>query len=246
MSRSRSALLAFVMIPVLSSGCAGVGDDTAESEPAAAASEPAAAASTEAMGDTEATDDAATAALLNPNLAGEDELTAVPGITAEVARAVVGGRPYLRAADLHAALAEAVGDEAALAAYGGLWLPINLNDVTNEEILLIPGVGDRMAHEFEEYRPYVDMGEFRMEIGKYVDEEEVERLARYVYVPIDLNSATREEIMAVPGMSERMAHEFEEYRPYTDLEQFRREIGKYVDENEVARFERYVTLNPGG
>ena len=40
-----------------------------------------------------------------------------------------------------------------------------------------------------------------------------------------------------------MAHEFEEYRPYTDLDQFRREIGKYVDEGEVARLERYVTLN---
>ena len=80
-----------------------------------------------------------------PNLATEDELTSVPGITAEAAAAVVGGRPYLRAADLHAVLSGAIGDEAALAAYGSLWLPINLNDVTNDEILLIPGVGDRMA-----------------------------------------------------------------------------------------------------
>ena len=233
MSRTHTATLALVVIPVLSVGCGG-GGDTAESEPAATES-------IEAMGDMDAAD--AMATLSNPNLATEDELTTVPGITAEHAAAVVGGRPYLRAADLHAVLAGAIGEEAALVAYRALWLPINLNDVTNEEILLIPGVGDRMAHEFEEYRPYVDMGEFRMEIGKYVDEEEVERLARYVYVPIDLNGATREEIMAVPGMSERMAHEFEEYRPYTDLDQFRREIGKYVDENEVARFERYVTLN---
>ena len=48
--------------------------------------------------------------------------------------------------------------------------------------------------------------------------------------------------MLVPGMSRRMAHEFEEYRPYTSIEQFRREIGKYVDDDEVARFERYVTF----
>ena len=233
MFRNHTATLALVMIPVVSAGCGG-GGDSAESEPDAAET-------TEAMGDVGAGD--AMAALLNPNLASDDELMSVAGITAEVAAAIVGGRPYLRAADLHAVLSGAVGDEAALAAYGSLWLPINLNDVTNDEILLIPGVGDRMAHEFEEYRPYVDMGEFRMEIGKYVDTDEVERLAGYVYVPIDLNTATREAIMAVPGMSERMAHEFEEYRPYTDLDQFRREIGKYVDENEVARFERYVTLN---
>ncbi len=232
MSRSHTVTLALVMIPLLSVGCAGDGD-TAESEPAAVES-------SEAMGGMDAAD---AMALSNPNLATEDELTAVPGMTADAAAAVVGGRPYLRVADLHAVLAGAIGEEAALEAYRALWLPINLNDVTNDEILLIPGVGDRMAHEFEEYRPYVGMDEFRMEIGKYVDEEEVERLARYVYVPIDLNSATREDIMAVPGMSERMAHEFEEYRPYTDLDQFRREIGKYVDEHEVARFERYVTLN---
>ncbi len=233
MFRNHTVPLALAMIPMLSAGCGG-GGDSAESEPAAAES-------VEAMGETGAAD--AMAGLLNPNLAGEDELGSVPGITADVAAAVVGGRPYLRAADVHAVLSGAIGDDAAMAAYESLWLPINLNDVTNDEILLIPGVGDRMAHEFEEYRPYDGMGEFRREIGKYVDEEEVERLAQYVYVPIDLNSATREEIMAVPGMTERMAHEFEEYRPYTDLDQFRREIGKYVDEDEVARFERYVTLN---
>ncbi|MCY3706407.1 MAG: helix-hairpin-helix domain-containing protein [Gammaproteobacteria bacterium] len=236
MSRSQAVALALAVIPLLSAGCAADGD-TAEAEPAAAET-------VEAMGGMDAAD--AIAALANPNLATEDELTAVLGITAEAAAAVAGGRPYLRAADLHTVLAGAIGEEAALGAYRALWLPINLNDVTNDEILLIPGVGDRMAHEFEEYRPYVDMGEFRMEIGKYVDENEVERLARYVYVPIDLNSASRDEIMAVPGMSERMAHEFEEYRPYADLDQFRREIGKYVDENEVARFERYVTLNQDG
>jgi hypothetical protein len=39
-----------------------------------------------------------------------------------------------------------------------------------------------------------------------------------------------------------MRHEFEEYRPYRDLAQFRREIGKYVDDAEVARLEKYVTI----
>ncbi len=180
---------------------------------------------------------------LNPNLAATEELEGVAGITPEAASAIEAARPFLRMADLHAVVAGAIGDEAVGTAYESLWLPINLNDVTNDEVLLIPGVGDRMAHEFEEYRPYEDMDEFRREIGKYVDEDEVARLESYIYLPVDLNNATREAIMAIPGMSERMAHEFEEYRPYTDLDQFRREIGKYVDEGEVARLERYVTLN---
>ena len=32
--------------------------------------------------------------------------------------------------------------------------------------------------------------------------------------------------------------------PYSRIEQFRREIGKYVDDDEVARLERYVEIRP--
>jgi len=46
----------------------------------------------------------------------------------------------------------------------------------------------------------------------------------------------------IPGMSGRMVGEFLEYRPYKDMNEFDREIGKYVDEAEVARFRSYVTL----
>ena len=59
---------------------------------------------------------------------------------------------------------------------------------------------------------------------------------------INLNTATDAEIMSIPGMGPRMLREFKEYRPYTSMDQFRREIGKYVDKAEVARFEQYVTI----
>lgn len=63
-----------------------------------------------------------------------------------------------------------------------------------------------------------------------------------LFVPIDLDTASREEILLVPRVGPRMAHEFEEYRPYRALAQFRREIAEYVDDDELARLERYVTL----
>ena len=227
--------VALSLLPLLVLACGGDQSESAESEsPAEEGAQPMAAMT--------AATPATMAGLLNPNLATEEELGAVSGL-GEAVGAIVAGRPYLRAADLHAVVMDAVGEETALAAYEHLWLRINLNDVTEDEVLLIPGVGARMAHEFEEYRPYEDMDEFRREIGKYVDEDEVARLEQYVYLPIDLNTATSDEIMMIPGMTDRMVHEFEEYRPYTDLDQFRREIGKYVDEGEVARLERYVTLN---
>ena len=106
----------------------------------------------------------------------------------------------------------------------------------------MPGVGERMAHEFEEYRPYLGLLQFRKEIGKYVDQDEVARLERYVFVPVELNEATDEEILRIPGVGKRILHEFKEYRPYRSIEQFRKEIGKYVDEKELARLERFVTL----
>jgi radical SAM superfamily enzyme with C-terminal helix-hairpin-helix motif len=103
-------------------------------------------------------------------------------------------------------------------------------------------MSNRMVHEFEEYRPYTALTQFRREIGKYVSDDEVARFEQYVFVPLDLNSATREDFLTIPGVGQRMVREFFEYRPYTSMEQFRREIGKYVDDGEVARLERYMTI----
>jgi DNA uptake protein ComE-like DNA-binding protein len=63
-----------------------------------------------------------------------------------------------------------------------------------------------------------------------------------VFVPINLNTASDADILTIPGVGQRMLHEFKEYRPYDNIGKFRREIGKYVDKNEVARLERYVTI----
>jgi DNA uptake protein ComE-like DNA-binding protein len=61
-------------------------------------------------------------------------------------------------------------------------------------------------------------------------------------VPININTATDAQILAIPGMGPRMLREFKEYRPYTSIAQFRREIGKYVDKAEVARLEQYIVI----
>ncbi len=180
--------------------------------------------------------------LLNPNLAGEEELLGVDGLDGDAVAAIVEGRPFLRASDLHAVVSVHVTEDQYDDIYGALWVPIDLNDATSEEIGLIPGVGRRMTHEFEEYRPYSALAQFHREIGKYVDDDEVARLAQYVYVRIDLNTAPGDDILSIPGVGRRMRHEFEEYRPYEAMAQFRREIGKYVDDDEVERLARYVEI----
>jgi DNA uptake protein ComE-like DNA-binding protein len=180
--------------------------------------------------------------VLNPNLAGKEELLALPQLDENLVEAILEQRPFLSMTALDALLSKSIDDEQRGALYAKLFIPINLNDASREEILMVPGVGARMAHEFEEYRPYRALAQFRREIGKYVDDDEVARLEQFVFVPIELNTASKEDILSIPGVGNRMLHEFEEYRPYRSMEQFRREIGKYVDDKELARLERYVTL----
>lgn len=182
-------------------------------------------------------------AILNPNLAGEQELAALPHLSADLAKAIVAARPFLGMPALDEMLAKTLNDEQRGELYARLFIPLNLNTASDAEVRLIPGVGKKMAHEFEEYRPYTDLKQFRREIGKYVDEQEVARLEQYVFLPFSLNDTPEADFQAIPGVGKKMAHEFVEYRPYQDMAQFRREIGKYVDEREVARLERYVTLD---
>jgi len=181
--------------------------------------------------------------LLDANLAESSALRDATGIADSLAAEIEAGRPYLSAQQLDEVLAGSLDDEERRSFYEAAFRQINLNTATRAEIMLIPGMSGRMAHEFEEYRPYSSLEQFRREIGKYVDDDEVARLEQYVFVPMNLNTASGDDFMTIPGMTSRMVHEFEEYRPYTSMEQFRREIGKYVDEDEVARLESYVTLD---
>ena len=180
--------------------------------------------------------------VLNPNLAAVEQLLALAQLDSALVEGIKARRPFADMAALDAYLDSTLADTVRAELYAHLFLPIDLNGAGEEEMKLVPGVGRRMAHEFEEYRPYKNMEQWRREIGKYVDDEELARLERYVFVPLELNSASEEDILTIPGVGRRMAHEFEEYRPYKSMNHWRREIGKYVDDKELARLERYVFL----
>ena len=181
--------------------------------------------------------------IVDANIASDKELAAMPHLNTALVKAIVDARPFPSITELDALLSKSLKREQITELYGRLFVHLNLNTATREQILLIPNAGPRMAHEFEEYRPYKGLAQFHREIDKYVDDKELARLEQYVFVPINLNSASDADILTIPGLGNRMLHEFKEYRPYKAIEQFRREIGKYVDKKEVARLERYVTIN---
>jgi DNA uptake protein ComE-like DNA-binding protein len=181
--------------------------------------------------------------VVDANTITEADLTKLPGITPAIAKALVAARPFDSITALNTfLLAQKLTQDQANALYRNIFVNINLNTATAAEIMLIPGAGKRMAHEFEEYRPWKSYAQFEKEIGKYVDAKEVARLAQYTFIPLNLNTATEADFMTIPGAGKRMAHEFEEYRPWKTQAQFEKEIGKYVDAKEVKRFWRYMVI----
>lgn len=181
--------------------------------------------------------------VVDANTISEADLAKLPGMTPAIAKMVVAAWPFDSITAFNAfLLSQKLTQDQANELYKHTFVNINLNTATPAEIMLIPGAGKRMAHEFEEYRPWKSYAQFEKEIGKYVDAKEVARLAQYTFIPLNLNTASPEDFMTIPGAGKRFAHEFEEYRPWKSQAQFEKEIGKYVDAKEVRRFWRYMTI----
>jgi DNA uptake protein ComE-like DNA-binding protein len=133
-------------------------------------------------------------------------------------------------------------DTNAMQAPGTQTALVNPETATREQLLQVDGIDEAAADAIIAGRPYNDMLAVDSVLATSLSEEQRRDAYRTLWKPIDLNTASREEILLIPDVDPRMPHEFDEYRPYTDMEQFRREIGKYVDAAEVARYERYVEI----
>jgi DNA uptake protein ComE-like DNA-binding protein len=181
--------------------------------------------------------------VVDVNTAAEADLLKMPGMTAAIVKALLSARPFASPIELNKLLlSQKLTPEQTQAFYRSAFVHINLNTATGEEIMLIPGAGKRMAHEFEEYRPWKAWAQFDKEIGKYVNAQEVARLAQYGFIPMDPNTASDADLQTIPGVGPRMLRELKEYRPWKSRAHFDKEIGKYVDQKEVARMARYLTL----
>lgn len=120
---------------------------------------------------------------------------------------------------------------------------LNPNTATAAQLSVIPGVGPALAAEIVKARPYRTPSDLHKVIGPRVPAAQQPAVYAGVFLPLNLNTATAAEIALIPGMTPRMVHEFEEYRPYRNMTQFNQEIGKYVDATELARLASYVTIN---
>jgi DNA uptake protein ComE-like DNA-binding protein len=181
--------------------------------------------------------------IVDANIAPEKDLLTFPHMTPTIVKGIIEKRPFGNITELNKyLLSQGLTPDQAMQFYMKAFIHINLNTAEPEEILLVPGAGRRMTIEFAEYRPWKTWAQFDKEIGKYVGQEATDKLKQYCFIPINLNTATDEDILSIPGAGARMVREFKEYRPWKTKAQFDKEIGKYVGEKETARLWRFTTI----
>ena len=169
--------------------------------------------------------------LVDPNFVADSTLSALPYMTPAIVQAIKDARPILSVVTVDSLLnALQVGKPQRDSLYRKMFIHVDLNRGTDAEFLLVPGAGPRMLREFKEYRPWPSFGQFNREIGKYVRNTpgEVERLEQYMFIAIDINTASDSLVATFAPIgvgTRRWIREFAEYRPWTSQEQFAREIG---------------------
>ncbi len=115
---------------------------------------------------------------------------------------------------------------------------VNLNTATSAEFLAaIPNLGNRMVHEFEEYRPYRSIQQFRKEIGKYVSQDQVAEYEKFVFVPIDPNQSDAATLQQIPGLDATAAEAVIAGRPYAASQAFLERLADKISaaDLEIAR-----------
>jgi DNA uptake protein ComE-like DNA-binding protein len=119
---------------------------------------------------------------------------------------------------------------------------LNINTATGAELLAaIPNLGNRMVHEFEEYRPYSSIQQFRREIGKYVSPEQVAEYEKYIFVPINPSEADAPTLQQIPGLDATEAQALVAARPYASADAFLSKLSDMVSAAELEVAKSYVS-----
>ena len=109
----------------------------------------------------------------------------------------------------------------------------------------LPNMTPAIVKGMIEQRPFktvVELNKFLLD--QKLTPEQAREFYRKAFVPINLNTGTRDEFLLIPGVGSRMSAEFAEYRPWKTWAQFDKEIGKYVGQPETDRLKQYVFLPP--
>jgi DNA uptake protein ComE-like DNA-binding protein len=122
---------------------------------------------------------------------------------------------------------------------------MDVNTMSETDLATAPNLTPAIAKAIVAKRPFTSITELHsLLLAQGLTAEQAMAVYPKAFVHINLNTATPEEILLVPGAGRRMVREFPEYRPWKTWAQFDKEIGKYVGGAENAQKLAQYTFIP--
>ena len=120
---------------------------------------------------------------------------------------------------------------------------VDANTASEKDLLAMPHMTPSIVKGLIEKRPFSSITDLHAYLlSQKLTPEQAMEFYRKAFVHINLNTATPEEILLVPGAGKRMVREFDEYRPWKSYAQFDKEIGKYVGAEQTAQLAQYTFI----
>jgi len=120
---------------------------------------------------------------------------------------------------------------------------VDANTAAEKDLLAMPHMTPAIVKGLIEKRPFASITDLHAYLlSQRLTAEQAMAFYEKAFVHINLNTATPEEILLVPGAGKRMVREFAEYRPWKTYAQFDKEIGKYVGAEQTARLAQYTFI----
>src|SRR6185436_11047165 len=119
----------------------------------------------------------------------------------------------------------------------------DVNTASEADLTAMPNMTPAIAKAIVTARPFSNIKDLNaLLLAQGLTAEQAMAFYARAFVHINLNTATSEEILLVPGAGRRMTREFAEYRPWKTYAQFDKEIGKYVGPEATAKLAQYTFI----
>lgn len=120
---------------------------------------------------------------------------------------------------------------------------VDANTASEKDLLAMPDMTAAIVKGLIEKRPFASITDLNAYLlSQKLTPEQAAAFYGKAFIHINLNTATPEEILLVPGAGKRMVREFDEYRPWKTYAQFDKEIGKYVGAERTAQLAQYTFI----
>lgn len=178
--------------------------------------------------------------LIDPNFASTEVLLRLPHLNNQVVNEIKRLRPFLRMKSLNDLLQSFLNKDELEDLYKVMFIRLNPNNASLEELLMIPNITNNIAISIDSQK-YSTIEDFTNKIGGIAGPR-IKELKMFIFVPIHLSTATRDEIDAIPGIDERLLPIFLEYQREKNATMFRSRLSQQVNTKTMALLEQYFSI----